>query len=129
MKKFLCYFLFDYLILSPVSVFARSYLRTKLPLAGKTLVPYNMQAIVLGQVYARVDRDVDGCRKFKVLNTKVTKPKINVEYNRRGEEIGGTWSEEWTVDACGTSVIVPLNLTTKKKGVKSEILPVKNSLN
>ena len=84
-----------------------------------------MHAVVLGFTYSRASHAVKGCRKLMLSDTKVTKEKEGIEYDRHGREIGGTWSEEWTIDACGTNVIVPINFTTKKKGVRYDIQPAK----
>lgn len=120
MKKSLVCF-FALFMICPTVVFARSYLGTELPLVGKTLVPMNMQAVILGYVYAQVARDTKGCKDIMLKNTQVVKEKSNIEYNRNGREIGGTWSEEWTVNACGAEHVVPLDLTTTGHGVKYDI--------
>lgn len=121
MKKILSFLLLTFIFMPSTAVFARSYLGTELPLVGKTLLPQNMQAVVLGFVYSRVARDAKGCNKLMLSDTKVTKEKSNVEYNRYGNEIGGTWSEVWSVNACGMNVEVPVDFTTTKNGVKYDI--------
>ncbi len=123
-KSFIC-LLFALFLISSTAVFARSYLGTELPLAGKTQLPQNMQAVVLGFVYSKVAREVKGCNKFILSDTIVVKEKSNVEYNRHGREIGGIWSEEWKVNACGMEVIVPVNFTTTGNGVKYDIQNIK----
>ncbi len=120
MKKILSFLLLTF-IMSSTAVFARSYLGTELPLVGKTLLPQNMQAVVLGFVYSKASRSVNGCNKFMLKNTIVTKEKSNIEYNRNGVEIGGTWSEDWIIDACGNDIIIPVDFTTTKNGVKYDI--------
>lgn len=122
-KSLVC--LFALFVVSTPVAFARSYLGTDIPLTGNTMLPTNMQAVVLGNVYSKVAKNAKGCKKIMLSNTKVTKEKTNVEYNRNGKEIGGVWSEEWTVDACGYSMIVPVNFTTKGHGVKFEVMEPK----
>ena len=120
MKKiFVC--LFALFMVSSSAVFAHSYLGTELPLAGKTQLPQNMQAVVLGYVYSKTARTIGGCKKFMLSDTKVTKEKVNIEYGRNGKEVGGTWSEEWTVNACGMDVVIPIDFTTTGHGVKYDI--------
>ena len=123
-KSFICLFLMLFLM-SPIAVSARSYLGTELPLVGKTILPQNMQAVVLGFVYSKVAREAKGCRKIVLSDTKVVKEKENIEYNRNGREIGGNWSEEWTVYACGVKYVVPVNFTITGHGVKYDIQNVK----
>lgn len=123
-KSFICLFLMLFLM-SPIAVSARSYLGTELPLVGKTQLPQNMQAVVLGYVYSKVARDAKGCKDIMLKNTQVVKEKSNIEYNRNGREIGGNWSEEWTVYACGVKYVVPVNFTTTGHGVKYDIQNVK----
>ena len=123
-KSFICLFLMLFLM-SPIAVSARSYLGTELPLVGKTILPQNMQAVVLGFVYSKVAREAKGCRKIVLSDTKVAKEKENIEYNRNGREIGGNWSEEWTVYACGVKYVVPVNFTITGHGVKYDIQNVK----
>ena len=124
MKKSLLSFIV-LLMVCPTVVFAQSYLGTELPLVGKTILPQNMQAVVLGFVYSKVAREAKGCRKIVLSDTKVVKEKENIEYNRNGREIGGNWSEEWTVYACGVKYVVPVNFTTTGHGVKYDIQNVK----
>ncbi len=124
MKKLMFIILSFVLLLQASQAFAGSYLRTEIPLAGATMLPAKMHAMVLGPVYAEVDKSVDDCRKFHLTDTKITKPKTNVEYGRNGREIAGTWSEVWIVDACGTPVSVPIDFTIRGKGVKFDIKPL-----
>ena len=122
-KSLVCFIVL--LMVCPTIVFAQSYLGTELPLVGKTILPRNMQAVVLGFVYSKVAREAKGCRDIILSDTKVVKEKENVQYNRNGREIGGTWSEEWTVNACGAEFVVPVNFTTTGHGVKYDIQNVK----
>ena len=116
MKKSLLYLVFTLFFLSASVVSARSYLGTNIPLSGGTLLPVDQQAVVLGFVYSKVSGSVRGCRDIMLSDTKVKEEKKDIEYDRRGREIGGTWTEEWTVNACGTNVIVPIVFTTKRNG-------------
>ena len=125
MKKFWVYSLFSLFVFSQTVVLARSFLGTGIPLFGKTELPLDMQAVVLGYVYAKVSKTVSNCNEFLLTGTKVAEEKKNVVYRRNGKEIGGNWAEEWTVDACGTPVIVPVKFTTTKHGVKYDIQDVK----
>lgn len=125
MKKSLLSFIV-LLMVCPTVVFAQSYLGTELPLVGKTQLPQNMQAVVLGYVYSKVARDAKGCRNIMLSDTKVVKEKEDVVYNRNGREIGGTWSEEWTINACESVFVVPVNFTTTGHGVKYDIQNIKN---
>lgn len=125
MKKSLLSFIV-LLMVCPTVVFAQSYLGTELPLVGKTILPQNMQAVVLGYVYSKVARDAKGCRNIMLSDTKVVKEKEDVVYNRNGREIGGTWSEEWTINACESVFVVPVNFTTTGHGVKYDIQNIKN---
>ena len=126
MKKSLLSLFLMLFLMSPIAVSARSYLGTELPLVGKTQLPQNMQAVVLGYVYSKVARDAKGCRNIMLSDTKVVKEKEDVVYNRNGREIGGTWSEEWTINACESVFVVPVNFTTTGHGVKYDIQNIKN---
>ena len=126
MKKFFVFILFALLINCFCNyVSAESYLGTRIPLSGETLLPKNMQAVVLGSVYSKVSQNVRRCRNINLVTTKVTKEKENVEYNRAGKEIAGNWSEEWTVNACGVDVIVPIDFYSTIHGVRSSINDIK----
>lgn len=120
MKKIFGFLLSGFILLS-APAFARSYLGTNIPLTGSTLLPVNQQAVVLGYVYSKASSSVRGCRALMLADTKVTEEKKNIVYDRRGKEIGGTWTEEWTVNACGTSVVVPIIFTTKRNGADYSI--------
>ena len=122
MKKFYIFIL----SLSLISCFSKSafaieYLRTPIPLKGSTLLPYNMQAIVLGNVYSKVYGIYGRCKDFSIVDTKVTKDKKDIVKNRYGREVGGNWSEVWTVDACGYNISVPIDFETQRHGVKFDI--------
>ncbi len=104
-----------------VSCYAAGYLGMKLPLPGSTIADTKTQGNTLCYVFAKVARQSKHCRKLVVTNTKVTAEPSNIKTNQFGRKIGGTWSEVWTVNACGTNVEVPIDFEYKRNGVMSTV--------
>ncbi len=104
-----------------VSCYAAGYLGMKLPLPGETITDTKTQGNTLCYVFSKVAKQSKGCRKLVVTNTKVISKPSNVVTNQFGRKIGGTWSEVWTVNACGTDVGVPIDFEYKRNGIMSTI--------
>ncbi len=115
MKKFIILSIF---MLVGLSCVAAGYLGTKLPLNGDTICDVKSQANILGYVYSRTSQYAKKCHYFSLVDTKVTKNIENEKINVNGNRIGGTWQEEWTVNACGTKIVVPIDLEQKTNGIK-----------
>ena len=116
MKKFFITFCCLLVGLSCYSA-SKQYMRTPIPVVGDTLVPVDMQAMVIGKVYGSAARTTDRCRKIMLTNTEVTAEPSNLLVNKRGKYISGSWSENWTVNACGQEVIIPVNFLYDKHGL------------
>lgn len=108
-------------LLIGLSCSAASYLGMKLPLPGASIADKKTQGNTLCYVFSRVAQKNKGCRNLKVTNTEVTKEPTDVKLNQFGRKVGGTWTEEWTVDACGTDVKVPIDFVYRRNGVMSTI--------
>lgn len=118
MKK--CFILI-LLLLFGLASYSVEYLGMRLPLPGDTAADMKTQANTLGFVFSRVARERKKCHKLSVVDTQVTKELSNVRYNQYKRRIGGDWSEEWTVNACGNEVIVPIDFQIRRNGVMSTI--------
>lgn len=118
MKKYFVLFL---LLLVGMASYSVEYLGMRLPLPGDTAADMKTQANTLGYVFARVAREQKRCHKLTIVDTKVTQELSNVRYNQYKRRIGGDWSEEWTVNACGNEVVVPILFQIRRNGVMSTI--------
>lgn len=98
------------------SCFAVQYFGVQLPLKGQTITDKRTQSIALGYVFAKLNKEVKHCRKFDIVNTKVITQPQNVVINKTGRKISGTWSEEWTVSACGENKVVPIYFENRRNG-------------
>ena len=123
MKKIFVFILFALLITCGCNyVSAESYLKTRIPLEGDTILPLNMQAPVLGVVYSKIAKITPSCKDILLTNTSVLQQKKNVAFNNYGKEIAGDWKELWSVNACGINYSVPIDFSTQKSGVKYNVL-------
>ncbi len=118
MKK---YFVLILLLLIGMASYSVEYLGMRLPLPGATIADMKTQANTLGFVFSRVAREQKKCHKLSVVDTKVTEELSNVQYNQHKRKIGGNWNEEWTVNACGNEVVVPIYFQIRRNGVMSTI--------
>lgn len=100
------------LFLSGIAVFANN---DRLP--GSSIADNRLQADTLSSVYATSAMVTkSNCNKFKVINTE---QKTIPEYNKiyKGHRFASSpWIEEWTVDACGQKLVVPIAFIPDKKG-------------
>ena len=99
------------LFLSGIAVFANN---NRLP--GSSIADNRLQADTLSTVYTASAMVKSNCNKFQVINTELkTMPQYNKIY--KGQRFASsTWIEEWTVDACGQKLVVPIAFIPDKKG-------------
>ncbi len=84
------------------------------PLPGGSIANTKLQSDTLSTSYAAAATKVTNCSKFSVVNTKVLKQPTN-----------GSWDEEWTVNACGKKVYVPITFILTPTGATYMISPRK----
>jgi len=77
---------------------------------SSSLIPKAQLAEIKSLVYAKAFKAVNRCHKGDVTEINVTSSSDALMKNRDGKVIAGGWSEEWTVNACGTNVVVPVVL-------------------
>lgn len=124
MKK---YITLAIILFSCLSCSAATYLGVKIPIQGETLSDTRVQNSVVSYVYAKVARANKGCRELNLASTKVVEKPTNVAYNKYGKQISGNWQEEWTVNACGQPVIVPVDFQVTRAGTRYIVNDIKQA--
>ena len=95
MKKF---FILSVMILSVCTVFA----------SENTLVPKAQLPEIKSAVFANALKTVRKCNKPVISEINPVPELGSLKKNNEGKVIFGEWVEEWTINACGTEVIVPV---------------------
>ena len=95
MKKF---FILSVMILSVCTVFA----------SENTLVPKAQLPEIKSAVFANALKTVRKCNKPVISEINPVSELGSLKKNNEGKVIFGEWVEEWTINACGTEVIVPV---------------------
>ena len=113
------------ILLSCLPCFAATYLGVKLPVQGETISDPRVQSSVISYVYTKVARANKGCRELSLIDTKLVQKPTNVTYNKYGRQISGSWQEEWTVDACGQKVTIPVNFELSRAGTRYIVNDIK----
>lgn len=106
MKK---YFILGIILFSGLTCSAAVYLGTRIPVVGQTISDKKVQGSIVSYVYAKVSRENRRCRDLQLIDTKVTEQPTNVKFSKYGKQVSGNWKEEWTVDACGQKMVVPID--------------------
>ena len=118
MKKKILFTLF--IFSCGLTSFSAGYLNTKFPLPGKSIADHKTQINTIGYVFSYAARNVRGCNNFRVTDTRVTAELRNA-FRKKGKLTAGMWSEEWIVDACGTTVTVPIDFEINKSRTEFHI--------
>ncbi|MCL2473867.1 MAG: hypothetical protein FWF23_03055 [Alphaproteobacteria bacterium] len=100
--KILIGFVFAFVLIFTPKAYADDF---KVPLPGKTQADARLQFDTLKNVYVSVGVLERDCNNFSVINTELVQ-----------ELQEGSWKEEWTVNACGTNVYVPITFIASKAG-------------
>lgn len=74
-----------------------------------TLVPKAQQLEIKSAVFANVLKSVKKCNNAELTNISVTSTQSGLMKNKDGKVIFGEWQEEWTINACGADVVVPIS--------------------
>ena len=89
-------------------------LYTKLP--GSSVASPQLQQDALSTVYSMVIISrPESCKQMAVTNTRVTKEPYDVAVVN-DKVVNAKWSEEWTVNACNTLVVVPISFVQVQSG-------------
>lgn len=86
------------MILSVCTVFA----------SENTLVPKAQLPEIKSAVFANALKTVRKCNKPVISEINPVSELGSLKKNNEGKVIFGEWVEEWTINACGTEVIVPV---------------------
>ncbi len=120
MKKFICLIFCLSIGLTCYSA-GKQYLRTPIPVMGESIVPIDMQAMIIGATFRNASLKVKGCNKIELMNTKMEQQPVDLITDKRGRYISGNWNEIWSVNACGTNLDIPINFSVDKHGVVYDI--------
>ncbi len=115
MKK---YFILGIILFSGLTCSAAVYLGTRIPVVGQTISDKKVQGSIVSYVYAKVSRENRRCRDLQLIDTKVTAQPTNVKFSKYGKQVSGNWKEEWTVDACGQKMVVPIDFELSRSGTR-----------
>ena len=103
------------MLLSAIAAFAKVSYNIKLPLAGVTHANTKLQGDILMPVYTAASIKVPSCNKLSIVDTAILKQPHNLV--KDGDNyVAGSWSEQWTVRACGQNVYIPIDFLIDETG-------------
>lgn len=88
------------------------------PLPGEPLGNVKLQADTYNPAIIAAGLEVSNCKNFKdfkVTNVKVIKRPYDIKVEN-GIQQDGKWQEEWEINACGTTVYVPVYYQLNPQG-------------
>ncbi len=96
---------------------AKKIAAQEFPLPGETIANIKLQYDTYMPVTVVANSKVKGCQpsKIRVINSKVTKEPYNLK-EENGVYVSGQWLEEWTVNACGKTVYIPVKFVLDASG-------------
>ena len=102
-------------VMSVGMVYAKVTYNVKLPLNGVTKANIKLQGDTLMPVYTAASIKVPSCNKLSITDTAILKQPHDLI--KKGDKyVSGSWTELWTVKACGQNVYVPVEFVLDSEG-------------